>query len=273
VSTKEKIFAAIFGLLLVVVAVRLVGKMRDPRMAAVESALATLMARHHVPGVAVGVIDRHQVAWAKAYGLRNAGSVDPVTDKTLFPVGGLGRALRAYGERALAEQGKAPALASDTAADFSVTMRSVVLGPLGMKNSVFSVHAPPAGAKDFALPHDERGVVFSLPGGEAPGAPAPHAQDWLWTNPPELANFLLDLLAAHVGEKGALVSRLQATGPYFRTAGGHDGYHAVLVARLATGQGAIVVTNGRGGDALISELLGAVARAYEWTDYETAQAQ
>jgi len=40
----------------------------------------------HVPGVSIAVIDGGQVVWAGGFGLKKAGTTDPVTTSTLFQV-------------------------------------------------------------------------------------------------------------------------------------------------------------------------------------------
>ena len=41
----------------------------------------------------------------------------------------------------------------------------------------------------------------------------------------------------------------------------------MLFAYVATGQGAVVMTNGDGGDRLFNEVMRAIAREYDWPDY------
>ena len=59
-----------------------------------------------VPGVSVAVIEKGRIAWAKAYGLREAGCPDPVTPETLFQAASISKPVSAAGVMALAEAGK-----------------------------------------------------------------------------------------------------------------------------------------------------------------------
>ncbi len=56
--------------------------------------IARLMEIYKVPAVSVAVIDNFKIAWAKAYGVTEAGGTSPVTTHTLFqvgrPIGGAG---------------------------------------------------------------------------------------------------------------------------------------------------------------------------------------
>src|ERR1043165_4635285 len=46
--------------------------------------LSERMAHYRVPGVSIAVIDGGQLAWAKGYGVRTAGSAEPVITDTRF---------------------------------------------------------------------------------------------------------------------------------------------------------------------------------------------
>lgn len=65
-----------------------------------------LMARHHVPGVAVIGIENHRIAWEKYYGVREAGKDAPVDDQTLFEAASMTKPLAVYAAMKLVEQGK-----------------------------------------------------------------------------------------------------------------------------------------------------------------------
>src|SRR5690349_3488789 len=54
-------------------------------------ALAERMAYWHVPGVSIAVIRNGKVAWAKGYGVRQAGSAAPINADTVFSVGSLSK--------------------------------------------------------------------------------------------------------------------------------------------------------------------------------------
>ena len=68
--------------------------------------LQKLMALYKVPGLSVAVIDHYQIAWAKGYGVTQAGSSDPVTPRTLFMAGSIAKTPTAAATLYLVEQGK-----------------------------------------------------------------------------------------------------------------------------------------------------------------------
>ena len=49
------------------------------------------MERRKVPGVSIAVIDGGRIAWAKAYGVAEAGTTDSVTPDTRFPAGSVSK--------------------------------------------------------------------------------------------------------------------------------------------------------------------------------------
>jgi CubicO group peptidase (beta-lactamase class C family) len=68
--------------------------------------LAERMAALKVPGLSVAVIEDDKIAWAKGYGILEAGSPAPVTVQTLFQAASLSKSLAALGAMRLVEQGK-----------------------------------------------------------------------------------------------------------------------------------------------------------------------
>jgi len=67
--------------------------------------LARLMSVFHVPGLSIAVIDGSQVAWAKGYGVTEAGTTTRVTTHTLFQAGSVSKTVAATGAMALVERG------------------------------------------------------------------------------------------------------------------------------------------------------------------------
>lgn len=65
-----------------------------------------LMAEHKVPGVSIAVIEHGRLAWERQYGVRRAGSDEPVTANTLFEAASMSKPIGAYVALKLAEQGK-----------------------------------------------------------------------------------------------------------------------------------------------------------------------
>jgi len=68
--------------------------------------LKKLMELYKVPGLSIAVIDNFQIAWAKCYGVIEAGSTTPVTPRTLFQAGSISKPVAATGALYLVEQGK-----------------------------------------------------------------------------------------------------------------------------------------------------------------------
>jgi CubicO group peptidase (beta-lactamase class C family) len=72
-------------------------KMDDgiPRRTGGPKTIWKRMRRHGVPGVSVSVIDGYRIAWAKGYGVVEAGADRPVTPETLFQAASIGKPLTA----------------------------------------------------------------------------------------------------------------------------------------------------------------------------------
>ncbi len=65
-----------------------------------------LMELYKVPGLSLAVIDNFKIAWAKGYGVTEAGSTSPVTLHTLFQAGSISKPVAATGTLSLVEHGK-----------------------------------------------------------------------------------------------------------------------------------------------------------------------
>jgi len=61
---------------------------------------------YNVPGVSVAVISNYKVDWAKGYGIKDAGTKAPVTDKTLFVAGSVSKPVAATGALRLVQEGR-----------------------------------------------------------------------------------------------------------------------------------------------------------------------
>ena len=68
--------------------------------------LEQLMQTYKVPGLSVAVIDNFKIAWAKGYGVTEAGAHNPVTIHTLFQAGSISKPVAATGALSLVQQGK-----------------------------------------------------------------------------------------------------------------------------------------------------------------------
>jgi CubicO group peptidase (beta-lactamase class C family) len=68
--------------------------------------LEKLMQLYKCPGLSVAVIDNFKVAWAKGYGVTQAGFNTPVTVHTIFQAGSISKPVAATGTMSLVEHGK-----------------------------------------------------------------------------------------------------------------------------------------------------------------------
>ena len=77
-----------------------------PTPEAIDAAVRATIERYRLPGIAVGVIDRGRVVYARGHGETVAGSGDPVTTKTLFKIASNSKAMTAAVLARLVQQGK-----------------------------------------------------------------------------------------------------------------------------------------------------------------------
>ncbi len=77
-----------------------------PTVQAIDAAVQAAIARYHLPGIAVGVVEDGQVVFARGYGETVAGSGDPVTTKTLFKIASNSKAMTASALARLVQQGR-----------------------------------------------------------------------------------------------------------------------------------------------------------------------
>ena len=164
---------------------------------------------------------------------------------------------------------------------FPETVAELVLTPLGMTDSGFEQPPPAAVADRLATAHDRAGEPV-------PGGAHVHpelAAAGLWSTPQDLARLALALLDARRRRPSEVVSERSAgrmltpvlgdaglgmfvTGSgrttRFIHAGSNRGFRCYLIGLPATGQGAVVMTNGSGGADLAQEIIRAVATVYGW---------
>ncbi|MEO6227988.1 MAG: serine hydrolase [Thermomonas sp.] len=72
----------------------------------IDASVRATIARYHLPGIAVGVIEDGKVVYARGYGETAAGSGDAVTSKTLFKIASNSKAMTASVLARLVQQGK-----------------------------------------------------------------------------------------------------------------------------------------------------------------------
>ncbi len=163
-------------------------------------------------------------------------------------------------------------------------MQDLVLGPAGMTHSTFEQPLPAARAGEAARAHDGEGETN--PGGWH--VYPEMAAAGLWTTPSDLARWAIAIADARAGRSKALLSQATAEqmltpvkdgiglGPMISGSGrslefGHGGSTVGFVCTLRMypeiGAGAVVMANNeQGGQALLHEILLALAAEYGWPD-------
>jgi CubicO group peptidase (beta-lactamase class C family) len=165
---------------------------------------------------------------------------------------------------------------------FPALMRELVLEPLGMRHSTYEQPLPQDRWAEAATGHRwlggrVEGNWHIYPEMAAAG---------LWTTPSDLALLIVEIQNAQAGPAGRVLTKEsveamltpQATGPVgigffvageddrrrFEHSGGNEGFRCRLLAYAEHGLGAVVMTNADAGWFLVEELLGAIAREYNW---------
>jgi CubicO group peptidase (beta-lactamase class C family) len=136
----------------------LVAKGADPHMAA-RSSLTERMAELGVPGVSVAVIEDGQIAWARGYGVVEAGQSERVTPATLFQCASISKPVSAIIALRLVESG---ALSLDE--DVNERLTSWKIPPITYWNEQGRVEAPPHITLRQLLSHTAGLTVHGFPG-------------------------------------------------------------------------------------------------------------
>jgi CubicO group peptidase (beta-lactamase class C family) len=71
-----------------------------------EMRLADRMEHYKIPGVSIAVINEGRVEWARGFGVKEAGRVDPVAADTLFQAGSISKPVAAMAALRLVQEGK-----------------------------------------------------------------------------------------------------------------------------------------------------------------------
>ena len=165
---------------------------------------------------------------------------------------------------------------------FPELMKSLVLDPIGMKNSGFDQPLTPERDRMAARAHNGRGAAMDAkwhiyPELEAAG---------LWTTPSDLGRLAIELQKALEGKSDRVLSasmaremvtpvgvgdyavgfalRKMGEGWYFGHGGSNWGFQCDLVAHVRKGYGVAIMTNADSGGAIIGEIRNRVAAAYNW---------
>jgi CubicO group peptidase (beta-lactamase class C family) len=73
---------------------------------ATRKQVLNLMARYKVPGLSIAVVEGSRIAWARGYGVLEAGRADAVTPKTRFQAASISKPVTALAALRLVQQGK-----------------------------------------------------------------------------------------------------------------------------------------------------------------------
>jgi CubicO group peptidase (beta-lactamase class C family) len=185
-----------------------------------------------------------------------------------------------------------------TGTPFAALMQDLVLGPSGMARSAYAQPLP-------ADRHVEAATAHRSDGTPVPGRWHVYpelAAAGLWTTPGDLARFAIAVQRAAAGapdailgpgpttamltphvESTARLGGLRAVGlglflgapdpAWFGHSGGNEGFRCHLLAHRNAGCGAVVMTNGDRGHALVAEVLDALARELDWPGYPASASE
>jgi CubicO group peptidase (beta-lactamase class C family) len=169
---------------------------------------------------------------------------------------------------------------------FPQIMERMVLSRAGMKRSSYEQPPGRALAANAATAHKTDGAPIEGRWRVYPEM----AAAGLWTTPADLAHWAIELREAYYGRSNKILERTTARemltrqkenwglGPQlggkdetfrFQHGGSNAGFRAVLVMLVASGQGAVIMTNSDNGGKVFQPLLAAVAAEYGWpADWE-----
>ena len=163
---------------------------------------------------------------------------------------------------------------------FTELAHELVLQPAGMLSSTFEQPLPPQYWQQAATGHLSdrtplKGHWHTLP---------EQATGGLWTTPKDLASFMIELWRSYQGLSNTLLPRhlaremltrqiddfglglsLPSVGVFrFQHSGGNAGYRCFMVLSVDVPEGAVIMTNGDGGEQLIWKVFELIAHSYGW---------
>ena len=179
-------------------------------------------------------------------------------------------------------------IADVTGDSFPVALRRLVLDRIGMTHSTFDQQWPDDWNARAATGHDATGAPLEGRWHVYPEM----AAAGLWTTASDLARLVIALQQSMQGQSNTLLgadmtARMvtsgtgrealgfsawgEGTGAVFSHGGANNGFRTILFAYAHTGRGAVVMANGDGADALLSEILRSIAHEYDWPDYRPTE--
>jgi CubicO group peptidase (beta-lactamase class C family) len=151
-----------------------------------------------------------------------------------------------------------------------------------MTNSTYEQPLPEARRAQAARAHDGKGMRRGDPWHVYPE----QAAAGLWTTPTDLAKFAIEVQLATAGRSKKVLSQAvaremitpvgvgsyavgfdvskQGEGWYFQHGGSNWGFQCSLIAHRVKGYGAVIMTNGDAGGAMISQIQRLIQREYKW---------
>jgi CubicO group peptidase (beta-lactamase class C family) len=174
-----------------------------------------------------------------------------------------------------------------TGKEFPTIMQSLVLDPVHMRHSTYQQPLPTKRLREVALPEDDKGEFIA--GG--PHTYPEMAAAGLWTTPSDLALWVIEMQNSLKSRANHVLSpemtRLMVTSikgdyglgmgvsgknsePSFSHNGANAGYRAQYVG-YENGDGAVIMTSGDNGGALIPQLLRSISRVYKWPTWKPTE--
>ncbi|MGD8868292.1 MAG: serine hydrolase domain-containing protein [Gemmatimonadales bacterium] len=180
------------------------------------------------------------------------------------------------------------ALQDVTGLPFARLMDAWVLSVIGLERSTYSQPLDEAREDSAALGHLADGTT--VPGGWR--VHPEQAAAGLWTTASDLATFAIELRNAYLGASDLLspgtaaemlTEQLDGEGIglivsgegetlHFSHAGGNVGYRANMIMYVASGDGAVYLTNSDRGQSVGRELLRAASSVYDWPGFKSREA-
>lgn len=170
---------------------------------------------------------------------------------------------------------------------FPKLLHDTVLAPIGMNHSTYDQPLPALMQSNAAAPYDINGTP--IPGG-AHTYPEMAAAG-LWTTPSDLGRYIIENQLSLKGQANHVLSKAMTkqmmtpgkgswglgveiggspSDPYFEHGGVNEGFEALFVGYENHGDGAAIMTNAQGGSRICSEIMSAIALAYNWPDFQPA---
>jgi CubicO group peptidase (beta-lactamase class C family) len=175
-----------------------------------------------------------------------------------------------------------------TGEPFPRLMEELVLRPAGMVHSTYEQPLPAALAPNAATAHRRDGTPVA---GKWHTYPE-QAAAGLWTTPSDLARLMIAVQRWAGGAEGGVISPAmsremltpqgssyglgfglggEGQSRIFAHGGSNVGFRAMFIGFVETGQGAVVMTNGDMGDALVQEIVRSISRVYGWQQFKTTE--